>query len=189
MPIQLFPSPTGGPCHWPIVSPYSNNNLCEQQPVYRNCPGWRAPAQRQSVSTSSSGLLPEPRRRGKYRVYRAEIWVGRLYPRGPAAWLQARGVVPCSRTSPASTASRRRWSSLSRASWRRSRAEIAKPQTPASIPDPAPPGWRCTLPLWRTRPTRPRIAASSEGCRCTRWFDSVPWDKGVRGSTSSGATP
>ncbi|MGL6481631.1 MerR family DNA-binding protein [Aeromonas caviae] len=59
------------------MSPYSNN-LCEQQYVYRRiCPaGGHHP--KGDPSLRADRLLPEPRRRGKYRVYRAEDleWVG-----------------------------------------------------------------------------------------------------------------
>lgn len=73
------PRPRGciPPCHWPIVSsfhiPFASSTMYIGE--FARLAGTTPKAVR---LYEQLGLLPEPRRRGKYRVYRAEDleWVG-----------------------------------------------------------------------------------------------------------------
>ena len=69
------------------------------------------------------GLLPEPRRRGKYRVYRAEDleWVGFIREAQRLGCKLGELVPLLADVTSLDHFPGRRWSSLSRASWPRSR--------------------------------------------------------------------
>ena len=72
--------------------PYSNN-LCEQHHVYRRiCPaGGHHPKGGPSLRTARAAARAQAARQVS-RLPGRGSGVGRLYPRGPAAWLQARGA-------------------------------------------------------------------------------------------------
>ena len=180
------------PRHWPIVSPLLEQPLRAAPCISANLPGWRAPPQRLSALRAARAAARAQAARQVSRLPGRGSGVGRFYPRGPAAWLQARGAG-----SPARGRHQPRPLPLAEggAAYRgqagADRGGGRQAATPASGLEPvrhaagaAP--CRYGAPA-RQSPTGGIIPPPRIGGK--RWFDSVPWDKGCNGAHFKGAIP
>ena len=131
--------------------------------------------------------LPEPRRRQSIASTGPGSGVGRLYPRGPAAWLQSSGAgspVLAGVTSPRPLPWQK-GEQLAADKLAQIEAGGRQAATPAPGLSQCATCWRSTLPLWRPWSGTPRRSGSSRNSGSgARWLDSVPYGTGVGGLTA-----